>query len=144
MATGRSSPETASIFAVPATVLLRNPSQDLISLETSKARGSHAKKATRPEDGWLGFRLSGGLERDAHAEFELPWRTERVDARAVADPKRPLSRLSGSVHRLRIAVQEAGHDRRQQVEVGEVEQVVDAHARFDGEPFLDCVPPRQL
>lgn len=105
-----------------------------------------AKKATRP-----GGRVAKdyesrfGLEGQPQAELDLPLRAQRVHARAVADSELLLIRPRGSVDGACAgAEQDTVHRVWWQVEVGEVEEVVEADVGFDGKSLRNRVPPCQL
>ena len=101
------------------------------------------KKATSPEaDGPVEERE---LEHKPQTEFDLPLRSQSINARTVADAECFVVSLGRAVNRTSSSSeQNTVHGVRRQVEVAEVWQVVEAHARFDREAIFERVPPREF
>src|SRR6266849_4622427 len=84
------------------------------------------------------------LEGEFQTKLDLPLCADTVHAGAVADSERLVISLRGAVNRTTSrAEQQTIHRVRGQVEIGEVEQVVEAHARLESYPFSERVPPGQ-
>ena len=83
-------------------------------------------------------------ELEAETEFDLPLRSQAIHARAIADAERLVIQarraVDGAAPR---AEQNAVHGIGGQVEVAEVRQVKERHARLDRDPFFKRVPPCQ-
>src|SRR5438477_7105439 len=99
--------------------------------------------SNRPETGGLSLVESDGSEGQLQAKLDLPWRSERVQARTSAGAVAEVISIVGAVDGARRSRQQAGEHAARQIEVGEVEQIVEANARANGQLLLDVVVPGQ-
>src|SRR5882724_10406824 len=82
-------------------------------------------------------------ESEPHAPLNLPRSADCVHSRAVAYAETGVVVRRGcAIQGTRTAGEYAGHCRRWQVEVSEVKEVEDTHARLDSEPLPEGVSPR--
>src|SRR5215469_17376589 len=84
----------------------------------------------------------GILEENLEAELNFTWRSERVDAGTHADAIGVVRRGIGAVDRSRRARKQAGHWVRWEIEIGKIENVVEAHRWLHSDPFCEGMGPR--
>src|SRR5882724_5480722 len=84
------------------------------------------------------------LESELQTKLDLPLCTDTVHAGAITHPERLVICLRGAVNRTTSrAEQQTVHRVRGQVEIGKIEQVVEAHARLESDSFCERMPPSQ-